>query len=76
MTEAVLRKEIQSIIETIPARNLHALKPLLSVLAEPSYTIETDLSIEEIALIDEGIQEFRNHPENFVSLKDYLNGKP
>ena len=72
MTEAVLRKEIHGIIDAIPVRNLHALKPLLSVLAEPAYTIETDLTPEEIAIIDEGIQEFRDHPENFISLKDYL----
>ena len=76
MIEAVIRKEIHSIIDTIPVRNLHALKPLLTVLAEPHYLIETDLSPEESAIIDEGIQEFRNHPENFISLKDYLAGKP
>ena len=76
MTETVLRKEIHNIIEAIPARSLHALKPQLSVLAEPFYTIETDLTAEEIAVIDEGIQEFRDHPENYISLKDYLAGKP
>ena len=75
MTETVIRKEIHGIIDTIPERSLHALKPLLSVLAEPLYTIETDLTTEEIALIDEGIQEFREHPENFISLKDYLAGE-
>ena len=74
MTEAVLRKEIHSIIDTIPDRSLYALKPLLTVLAAPAYTIETNLTPEEIAIIDEGIQEFREHPQNFVSLKDYLAG--
>ena len=74
MTEAVLRKEIHSIIDTIPERSLSALKPLLTVLAKPAYTIETDLTPEEIAIIDAGIQEFREHPQNFVSLKDYLAG--
>ena len=74
MTEAVLRKEIHSIIDTIPERSLHALKPLLTVLAAPAYTIETDLILEEIAIIDKGIQEFRERPQDFVSLKDYLAG--
>ena len=72
MTEAVLRKEIHGIIDTIPVRSLHALKPLLTVLAAPANIIETDLTPEEIAIIDEGIQEFRVYPQNFVSLKDYL----
>ena len=75
MTDVLIRKEIHSIIDAIPERSLYALKPLLSVLAEPLYTIETDLTAEEITLIDEGIQEFREHPENFISLKDYLAGE-
>ena len=74
MTEVVLRKEIHGIIDNIPERSLYALKPLLSVLATPAYTIETDLTPEEIATIDEGIQEFRERPQNFVSLRDYLLG--
>jgi hypothetical protein len=75
MTEAVLRKEIHGIIDAIPGRSLYALKPLLTVLAAPAYyTIETDLTPEEIAIIDEGIQEFREHPQNYISLKDYLAG--
>ena len=74
MTEAVLRKEIHGIIDTIPERSLHALKPLLSVLATPAYSIETDLTPEEIAIIDDGIKEFRENPQNFISLKDYLSG--
>ena len=72
MTATILRKEIHSMIDTIPDRSLAALKPLLSVLAEPLYTIETDLTEEEIAIIEEGRKEFKEHPENFISLKDYL----
>jgi len=72
MTEAVLRKELQDIIDVMPMRNLYALRPLLTVLAETPYAIETDLTAEEIAIIDEGVREFREHPENFISLKDHL----
>jgi hypothetical protein len=39
-------------IEVIPERSLYALNPLLSVLCEPLYTIETDLTADEIAMID------------------------
>jgi hypothetical protein len=40
MTTIVLRKKLHGYIDTMPERNLSALKPLLSVLAEPLYTIE------------------------------------
>jgi hypothetical protein len=40
MTTAVLRKELQGYIATMPEQNLNALKPLLLVLAQPPYTIE------------------------------------
>jgi len=69
MTAAVLRKELQSYIETMPERNLYVLKPLLSVLAKPPYTIETDLTAEEIAMIDEGMAEYRENPSSFIPLE-------
>ena len=56
MTEAVLRKELHGYIDAMPKDTLNALKPLLSVLAKPLYTVETDLTKEEIVMIDEGIQ--------------------
>ena len=69
MTATVLRKELKDYIETMPERNLYALKPLLAVLAEPLYTIETDLTPEEISMIDEGMAEYRKDPSSFVSLE-------
>jgi hypothetical protein len=69
MTTAVLRKELKGYIETMPERSLYALKPLLTVLSEPLYTIETDLTADEIAMIDEGMTEYRENPSSFVPLK-------
>jgi hypothetical protein len=69
MTAAVLRKELKGYIETMPERNLYVLKPLLSTLANPPYTVETDLTDEEIAMIDEGMAEYRAHPASFVPLE-------
>ena len=40
MTEAVSRKELQGYIETMPERNLAAVKKFLLELSEPLYTIE------------------------------------
>ena len=68
MTAAVLRNELKGYIETMPERSLYALKPLLSVLCKPFYTIETDLTADEIAMIDEGMAEYRKNPSSFVPL--------
>jgi hypothetical protein len=69
MTAAVLRKELKGYIDTMPERSLYILKPLLSTLASPPYTIETDLTDEEIAMIDEGMAEYRANPKSFVPLE-------
>ena len=68
MTTAVLRKELHGYIDTMPDRSLSALKPLLSVLAEPLYMIEP-ASPEEIAMIDEGMEEYRKNPASFIPLE-------
>jgi hypothetical protein len=69
MTAAVLRKELKDYIEAMPERSLYVLKPLLSTLAMPPYTIETDLTDEEIAMIDEGMAEYRADPASFIPLE-------
>jgi hypothetical protein len=69
MTTAVLRNELKGYIETMPERSLYVLKPLLTMLSEPPYTIETDLTPEEIAMIDEGMAEYRANPASFVPLE-------
>jgi len=69
MNTAILRKELHGYIDTMPDRNLVALKPLLSVLAEPLYTIEP-ASPEEIAMIEEGMAEYRRDPSSFILLED------
>jgi hypothetical protein len=51
----------------MPKRNLYALKPLLTALAETEpLIIETDLTDEERAIIAEGDRLFEEHPETFV----------
>ena len=69
MTTEVLRKELHGYIDSMPDRSLAALKPLLSVLAEPLYTIEP-ASPEEIAMIDEGMAEYQKDPSSFIPLED------
>ena len=72
MSVTALRKEMYSYIDTIPEYRLKALKPLLADLAEPDFVIETDLTDEERAIIAEGEKLFEEHPEDFISLKDFF----
>ena len=69
MATTVLRKEIQGYISKIPDRNLAALKPLLSVLAEPCYTIEP-ASPAECKKIEKRIKEYHENPSSFVPWKE------
>jgi hypothetical protein len=70
MKTAVLRKELKSYIDTLPDRKLKALQPLLSEYAEPLYTIETDLTDEEIAIVDEAMEDYYKDPDSWVALED------
>jgi hypothetical protein len=71
MTAAVLRKELQGYIAKMPDRNLAALKPLLSVLAEspePLYIIEP-ASPAECKKIEKRVKEYHENPASFVPWK-------
>jgi len=68
MTAAVLRKELQGYIAKMPERRLKVLKPLLSEMAEPFYTVEK-ASPTEAKRAEKRIKEFRNDPSSFVPLK-------
>ena len=70
MKTATLRTQLKNYIETMPEHNLHALKPLLKQLAEPLYIVETDLTTEEITMIDERMKDYETNPESWVPLKD------
>jgi len=70
MTAATLKKELHEYIDAMPECSLYALKPLMLVLARPLYTVETDLTAEEIAMIDEGMAEYRANPSSFIPLEN------
>ena len=61
-----IRKEIQDYIDIIPDSKLAALKPLLTMLADESIVIETDLTDEERNIITKGREEYTKG--GFVSL--------
>ena len=71
MTTAVLRKELHTYIDALPDQSLPAIKPLLTFLANDYWkpVIETDLTSEEIAMIDKGMAEYRSDPSSFLPLE-------
>jgi len=68
MTAEVLRKELQGYIAKMPTRRLTILKPLLSEMAKPSYTVEP-ASQAESKRADKIFQEYYDNPSSFVPLK-------
>ena len=54
-----VRNEIHAFINGIDESKLIALRPLLLTLLEDSVAIETDMTTEEIAIIDAGLEAHR-----------------
>ncbi|MDR2542292.1 MAG: hypothetical protein LBC80_02440 [Treponema sp.] len=69
MTTAVLRKELQGYIAKMPEHRLVVLKPLLSEMAEPLYTIEP-ASKAEAKRAEKRIKEYYDDPSSFVPWKN------
>jgi len=71
MTTAVLRKELHTIIDTMPERSLPAVKPLLSYIADDYWKpVIEPASPEEIAMADKRMKNYEKEPSSFISLKD------
>ena len=71
MTTAVLRKELHTIIDTMPERSLSAVKPLLSYIVEDYWKpVIESASPEEIAMADKRMKDYEIEPSGFISLKD------
>jgi hypothetical protein len=68
MTAAALRKKLHGYIDTMPEKNLAAIKPLMSVLAEPLYVIEP-ATPEESKRAERRIREYSKDPSSFVPWK-------
>jgi hypothetical protein len=68
MGTATLRKELHSRIDAMPDRSLYALEPLLTILAEPLYTIEP-ASPEECAMVENRIKDYEKDPSSWIPLE-------
>jgi hypothetical protein len=74
METAALRKEIHGIVDALPDRSLAAIRPLLSFLIEPPI-IETDLTDEENAMIEESLAEYRADPSSVTPWRKARRGQ-
>jgi isoleucyl-tRNA synthetase len=71
MSATILRQEIHNILDDIPDQSLPALKPLLKHLAEEYWKpVIEPANEEEIALIKDGMKEYRENPSSFVALTE------
>jgi hypothetical protein len=69
MSATVLRKELHTMLDTIPERSLPAIKPLLTFLAGDYWNpIIEPASPEEIVMINERMKDYEDDPSNFVPL--------
>ena len=71
MTAAVLRKELHSMIDTMPDHFVQAMMPLVACIAEEYWkpVIEA-ANQDEIAMIEERMTDYGKNPSSFVSLED------
>jgi hypothetical protein len=70
MTTAVLRKELHTMIDTIPEQSLPAIKPLLNFLSNDYWNpIIEQASPEETAMIDERMKDYEHDPSSFAPLR-------
>jgi hypothetical protein len=69
MTTAALRKELHSIIDTMPDRSLPAIKPLLTYIADDYWKpVIEPASPAEIAMCDKRMKDYENDPSSFIPL--------
>jgi hypothetical protein len=70
MTTAVLRKELHTMIDTIPEQSLSVIKPLLNFLSNDYWKpVIEPASQEEIEMIDERMKDYEKDPTSFKPLK-------
>ena len=75
MTAAILRKELHTMIDTMPDQSLPAIKPLLTYIAEDYWKPITEpASPEEAAMIDKRVKEYEKDPSSFILRKKRVTG--
>jgi len=70
MTTAVLRKELHTMIDTIPEQSLPVIKPLLNFLSNDYWKpVIEPANSEEIEMINERMKDYEKDPSSFKPLR-------
>jgi hypothetical protein len=70
MATAQLKQDLHGSIDTMTDKKPKAAKRFFSVRDEPDYVIETDLTDEERALIEDSARRYHDDPSGFVTLSE------
>ena len=72
MNTSVSRKELHSMIDTMPDSFIQAMVPLVSCIVEEYWKpVIEPANPEEIAAIDERMKDYEHDPSSFISLSEY-----
>lgn len=67
MTTAILRKELHSMIDTMPDQFIRAMVPLVTCITDEYWKpVIEPASPEETAMIEERIKEYETDPSSFI----------
>jgi len=70
MTAAILRKELHTMIDTIPEQSLPVIKPIITYLSNDYWKpIIEPASPEEAAMIEERMKDYEKDPTSFSPIK-------
>jgi hypothetical protein len=69
MTAKIMRKELRTIIDTMPDRYLKAIMPLVTCIAEDYWKpVIEPANMEEISMIDERMKDYETAPASWMPL--------
>jgi hypothetical protein len=70
MTATVLRKELHSMIDTMPDHFVQAMMPLVACIAEEYWKpVIEPANQDEIAMIDDRMKDYEKNPSSFAPLE-------
>jgi hypothetical protein len=67
MTETILRKELHTMIDTMPDHFIRAMVPLVTCITEEYWKpVIEPASPEECAMIEKRVKEYETNPDSFI----------
>jgi hypothetical protein len=71
MTEAVLRKELHTMIDTMPEQFIRAILPLVSCITEEYWKpVIEPADPEETAMVEERVKDYESDPSAWINIRD------